>query len=89
MDKGSKFGRASAEEAWKSAEADTMFTLHAAGVRVPKPVMFYDGVLLMEVIGDAEGRVAPRLVEATSARSRLGRCTCCCGRRSSRSSRRT
>lgn len=64
MDKGSKFGRNAAEEAWKSAEADAMFTLHAAGVRVPKPVMFYDGVLLMEVIGDAEGRVAPRLVEA-------------------------
>lgn len=64
MDKGSKFGRAAAEEAWKSAEADVMFTLHAAGVRVPKPVLFYDGVLLMEVIGDAEGRVAPRLVEA-------------------------
>ena len=64
MDKGSKFGKAAAEEAWKSAEADVMFTLHAAGVRVPKPVLFYDGVLLMEVIGDAEGRVAPRLVEA-------------------------
>ncbi len=68
MDKGSKFGRASAEEAWKSAEADAMFTLHAAGVRVPKPVLFYDGVLLMEVIGDAEGRVAPRLVEAHLSR---------------------
>lgn len=64
MNKGSKFGRQSAEDAWKSAEADAMATLHAAGVRVPKPVMFYDGVLLMEVIGDAEGRVAPRLVEA-------------------------
>ncbi|MDP2272821.1 MAG: RIO1 family regulatory kinase/ATPase [Archangium sp.] len=68
MDKGSKFGRASAEEAWKSAEADVMFTLHSAGVRVPKPVLFYDGVLLMEVIGDAEGRVAPRLVEAAITR---------------------
>ena len=68
MDKGTKFGRASAEEAWKNAEADAMFTLHAAGVRVPKPVMFYDGVLLMEVIGDAEGRVAPRLVEAAIAK---------------------
>jgi RIO kinase 1 len=64
IDKGSKFGRESAEDAWKSMEADTMFTLHAAGVRVPKPVMFYEGVLLMEVVGDAEGRVAPRLVEA-------------------------
>lgn len=64
MDKGSKFGREAAEEAWKSAEADAMFELHAAGVRVPKPVLFYEGVLLMEVIGDAEGRVAPRLVDA-------------------------
>lgn len=64
MDKGSRFGRASSEEAWKSAEADAMATLHAAGVRVPKPVLFYEGVLLMEVIGDAEGRVAPRLVDA-------------------------
>lgn len=64
MDKGSRFGRVSAEEAWKSAEADAMATLHAAGVRVPKPVLFYEGVLLMEVIGDAEGRVAPRLVDA-------------------------
>ncbi len=64
MDKGSAFGREASEEAWKSAEADAMFTLHAAGVRVPKPVLFYEGVLLMEVIGDAEGRVAPRLVDA-------------------------
>ncbi|HEY0880388.1 MAG TPA: RIO1 family regulatory kinase/ATPase, partial [Archangium sp.] len=68
MDKGSKFGRESSEEAWKSMESDTMFSLHAAGVRCPKPVMFYDGVLLMEVIGDAEGRVAPRLVEAVISR---------------------
>jgi RIO kinase 1 len=72
MDKGTKFGRESAEEAWKSAEADAMATLHAAGVRVPKPVMFYDGVLLMEVIGDAEGRVAPRLVEAAIPKEQAG-----------------
>jgi RIO kinase 1 len=64
MDKGSAFGRKSSEEAWKSAEADALYALHAAGVRVPKPVLYYDGVLLMEVVGDAEGRVAPRLVEA-------------------------
>lgn len=72
MDKGSRFGRASAEDAWKSAEADAMFALHAAGVRVPKPVLFYDGVLLMEVIGDAEGRVAPRLVDAGVTREQAG-----------------
>ncbi|MBE2248776.1 MAG: hypothetical protein IAE78_04435, partial [Myxococcus sp.] len=64
MDRGTAFGKRASEEAWKSAEADAMYALHAAGVRVPRPVLFYDGVLLMEVIGDAEGRVAPRLVEA-------------------------
>ncbi len=72
MDKGSRFGRDAAEEAWKSAEADAMFALHAAGVRVPRPVLFYDGVLLMEVIGDAEGRVAPRLVDAAITREQAG-----------------
>ena len=64
MDKGSAFGRQSSEDAWKSAEADALITLHAAGVSTPKPVLFYEGVLLMEAIGDAEGRMAPRLVEA-------------------------
>jgi RIO kinase 1 len=68
MDRGSAFGKHAAEEAWKSAEADALYALHAAGVRVPRPVLFYEGVLLMEVIGDAEGRVAPRLVEAGLAR---------------------
>jgi RIO kinase 1 len=72
MDKGSRFGRAAAEDAWKSAEADAMFALHAAGVHVPKPVLFYEGVLLMEVIGDAEGRVAPRLVDAGITREQAG-----------------
>lgn len=72
MNKGSKFGREAAEEAWKSAEADAMFELHAAGVKVPKPVLFYEGVLLMEVIGDAEGRVAPRLVDAGITKEQAG-----------------
>ncbi len=64
MDKGSRFGQQAAEEAWKAAEATALSQLHAAGVRVPKPVMFYEGVLLMEVVIDAEGHVAPRLVDA-------------------------
>jgi RIO kinase 1 len=64
MDRGSRFGREASEEAWKSAEAEALQALYAAGVRVPKPVLFYEGVLLMEAIGDAEGRVAPRLVDA-------------------------
>jgi len=64
IDRGSRFGQAAAEEAWKAKEADALHTLHAAGVRVPKPVMFYEGVLLMEVVVDGEGRPAPRLIDA-------------------------
>ncbi len=64
VERGSRFGQAAAEEAWKAKEADALHTLHAAGVRVPKPVMFYDGVLLMELVVDAHGRPAPRLVDA-------------------------
>lgn len=64
MDKGSRFGRDEAEDAWKSSEADTLHVLHAHGVRVPTPVMFYGGVLLMQLVTDAEGDIAPRLIEA-------------------------
>lgn len=67
MEKGSRFGQAAAEEAWRSAEADSLYTLHAAGVRVPTPVMFYEGVLLMELVLGADGHPAPRLVEAPPA----------------------
>jgi RIO kinase 1 len=68
MARGSRFGRAAAEDAWKTKEADALFALHAAGVRVPRPVTFYEGVLLMEVVVDAGGRPAPRLVDAHVAR---------------------
>jgi len=64
MDKGSKFGHAAAEEAWKTKEADALHALHAAGVRVPRPVLYYEGVLLMEVVVDATGHPAPRLIDA-------------------------
>jgi RIO kinase 1 len=64
MVRGSRFGQGAAEEAWKSSEADALHALHAAGVRVPRPVLFYEGVLLMELVVDAHGRPAPRLVEA-------------------------
>ncbi|HWV36873.1 MAG TPA: RIO1 family regulatory kinase/ATPase [Vulgatibacter sp.] len=64
IDKGSRFGQAAAEEAWKSAEADSLYKLHAAGVRVPTPVMFYEGVLLMELVTGADGHPAPRLIDA-------------------------
>jgi RIO kinase 1 len=64
MDRGSRFGREAAEEEWKTKEADALHALHAAGVRVPRPVLFYEGVLLMEVVTDADGQPAPRLVDA-------------------------
>lgn len=64
MEKGSRFGRGEDEDEWKASEARCLHRLHAAGVRVPTPVMFYEGVLLMELVADAEGNAAPRLVEA-------------------------
>ena len=70
MQRGSRFGQEAAEEAWKTKEADALHALHAAGVRVPTPVMFYEGVLLMELVVDAHGHPAPRLVDAHVPRER-------------------
>jgi RIO kinase 1 len=61
MAKGTRFGREAQEAAWQSAEVDALYRLAAAGVRVPKPYNFHDGVLLMELVVDAEGDAAPRL----------------------------
>lgn len=61
MAKGTKFGRESQEAAWQSAEVDALYRLAAAGVRVPKPYNFCDGVLLMELVTDENGDAAPRL----------------------------
>lgn len=73
MEKGSKFGRKAQEEAWQSAEVDALYRLAAAGVRVPKPFNFYEGVLLMELVTDANGNAAPRLndVELTAEQARI------------------
>lgn len=73
MEKGSKFGRKAQEEAWQSAEVDALYRLAAAGVRVPKPYNFYEGVLLMELVTDANGNAAPRLndVELTAEQARI------------------
>jgi RIO kinase 1 len=65
MEKGSKFGRKQQEEAWQNAEVDALYRVAAAGVRVPKPYGCFDGVLLMELITDDEGQVAPRLSEVS------------------------
>ena len=72
MQKGSKYGRESQEAAWQSAEVDALYRLANAGVRVPTPYNFYEGVLLMELVTGDDGNAAPRLndvqLSATTAR---------------------
>jgi RIO kinase 1 len=63
MGKGSKFGKKELEAAWKNAEVDALYALSAANVRVPRPFGYFNGVLVMELIVDAEGHSAPRLSE--------------------------
>ena len=72
MARGSRYGRASQERAWQSAEVDALHRLAAAGVRVPRPYNFFEGVLLMELVADADGNAAPRLndVELTAGQAR-------------------
>jgi RIO kinase 1 len=65
MAKGSKFGRKETEDAWQNAEVAALFRLANAGVRVPKPFDFLEGVLLMEMVTDGYGDAAPRLNDVT------------------------
>ena len=59
--KRTRFGKASQEAAWQSAEVDALYRLAGAGVRVPRPYGFHAGVLLMELVTDAAGNAAPRM----------------------------
>ncbi len=61
MEKGSKYGRNQQEQAWQNAEVDALYKIAEAGVRVPHPFGCFEGVLLMELITDGDGDVAPRL----------------------------
>ncbi|QSA97526.1 PA4780 family RIO1-like protein kinase [Methylococcus sp. EFPC2] len=61
MEKGSRYGRREQESAWQNAEVTALYRLADAGVRVPRPYLFVDGVLLMELVTDADGNPAPRL----------------------------
>lgn len=61
IEKGSKFGRKQQEESWHNAEVAALYKLANAGVRVPQPYGCFDGVLLMDLITDDNGQVAPRL----------------------------
>lgn len=63
MSKSTRYGRKQQETAWKNTEVDALYQLVSAGVRVPQPYGFFNGVLLMELVTDAEGQSAPRLGE--------------------------
>lgn len=71
MEKGSKFGRDEQEKVWQTAEIDALYKLKEAGVRVPEAYGCFDGVLLMELITDADGEVAPRLNDALVPKERV------------------
>ena len=61
MARKTRYGQKEQEQAWLNAEVDALRQLDAAGVRVPEPLAFVDGVLLMELITDSDGDVAPQL----------------------------
>ena len=61
MEKGTRYGRKAQEESWQNAEVEALYRLATAGVRVPKPYNFHEGVLLMELVIDSNGNAAPRL----------------------------
>ncbi|WP_076539801.1 PA4780 family RIO1-like protein kinase [Shewanella sp. UCD-KL21] len=61
MEKGSSYGREQQENAWQNAEVDALYKCADAAIRVPIPYGCFEGVLLMELITDGQGDVAPRL----------------------------
>ena len=65
MSKKTRYGQKEQEDAWLNAEVDALYRLASAGVRVPQPLGFVDGVLLMELIRDEDGGAAPRLDDVT------------------------
>jgi RIO kinase 1 len=68
MAKGTKYGLELSEADWRHAEHDALLTVAAAGVRVPKPDLFYEGVLLMELVLGSDGQPAPRLIDVPLTR---------------------
>ena len=61
--KASNYGRKQQEAAWKNTEVEALYQLRDAGVRVPEPYSYFHGVLVMELVTDAEGYSAARLGE--------------------------
>ena len=71
--RGSRFGRSTQEEAWQSTEVEMLYRLANAGVHVPQPYIFFEGILLMELISNDRGDIAPRLndIQSTAKQARL------------------
>jgi len=72
VNKRTRHGRKQNESAWRSTEVDMIYRLRDAGVRVPRPINFVDGVLVMELIVDVQGEPAPRLGDLGFAASQAG-----------------
>jgi RIO kinase 1 len=73
MEKNTRYGRKEQEGAWQNAEVEALQRLADAGVRVPQIFGYQGGVLLMELVVDANGDVAPRLndLKLTGEQARL------------------
>ena len=63
MDKRSRHGRSKQEATWRGTEVEVIYSLHDAGVSVPRPVAYVDNVLVMELVTDRQGNPAPRLAD--------------------------
>lgn len=61
--KATRYGRRQQETEWKNTEVEALYRLRDAGVRVPEPHGYFHGVLVMELVADADGRAAPRLCD--------------------------
>ena len=72
MARSTNYGRKEQESAWKNAEVSALYQLAAVGVRVPRPYGYFNDVLVMEMVTDAQGDPAPRLgeVELTPEQAR-------------------
>lgn len=63
LSKNTRFGQKLAEKAWHRAEVDALQRLSAAGARVPRILAHHENVLIMEMICDEQGQLAPQLAQ--------------------------
>jgi RIO kinase 1 len=88
MGKASKYGKKAAGRSLEEHRGRRAVPARAAGVRVPRPHGYFNGVLVMELVTDSEGHSAPRLgeveLDAEQAREYFASwcarsCACCAG----------